>query len=207
MQGVYHHDKMILWDKVKAWDVIIALRENWFRSNGISSVRKALKMKYWESWFANEEAKEAIHACATPSILYDNYLTHLNGRDTESFEKIVDVHSIIHLSGGAFKGKLLDDLLKRKWLSAELPSLWQMPAIMQKCAQWRWMSDADIYDTRNGGQWWIIIVDSNDVDTTLAQAINFWVDAKVSWYISTNTWPSQVSITSPLSWEKILYTA
>ncbi|MFA6159844.1 MAG: AIR synthase related protein [Parcubacteria group bacterium] len=78
MLGVYHPKKMILGDTLVPGQVIILLRD-FFRSNGISSVRKALVMKYGPAWWNNPEALEDIIACATPSALYDRMLNTAHG--------------------------------------------------------------------------------------------------------------------------------
>ena len=51
MLGAYTKDKMITGSTIAAGQVIIALKENGFRCNGISSVRKALAMKYGKTWW------------------------------------------------------------------------------------------------------------------------------------------------------------
>lgn len=205
MQGVYHPDKMIVWNKIKQWDIIIALKENWFRSNWLSSVRKAFSIRFWEKWYWNESSKIYIEQVTIPSVLYDKYLNHLNWWDTQNFEKIIDVHGIIHLSWWAFKGKLLDDLLKRKNLSANLDQLWELPEIMRLCAEWRQMNDEEIYETWNWWQWMIMIVDPNDVDKSLEQAKKFWINVKVAGHITQGDWSPQVTIKSALSWKEIIY--
>jgi len=54
--------------------VILGLKENGFRCNGISSVRKALKEKFGKEWWINPRAKDSIKEAATPSVLYDTYI-------------------------------------------------------------------------------------------------------------------------------------
>ena len=196
---------MITGEKITTGDVIIALKEHGFRSNGISSVRKAFKQKFGEDWFNHPEAKEYIKQAAAPSLLYDNLLTHLNGWDTPGFEKIVDVHGIVHLSGGAFKGKFLDDLLSINNLSAKLDNLFEMPEIMQQCAERRGLDDKGIYETWNGGQGMIIVVRPEDVEKTLEEAKKFGVTAQVAGEIVETHGEPSVTIKSSRSGEEIIY--
>lgn len=205
MQGVYHPDKMILGNKIQDWDVIISLKENGFRSNGISSVRKALAKKFWPEWYKNPDAMPFIKQAATPSVLYDRFLNHLNGWTTPNFEKVIDVHGIVHLSWGAFKWKLFDDLLSPRGLSAELTDLYELPEIMRLCAQWRGMDDEAVYETWNGGQWMIIVVNPKDVQNILAIAADFGIEAKTSGTISKAIWDPSVKIKSALNWAEIEY--
>jgi phosphoribosylaminoimidazole (AIR) synthetase len=68
MLGVYHPYKMILGDTLRPGQVVVVLRDD-FRSNGISSVRKALAMKYGLEWWNNKDAMPDIIAAASPSAL------------------------------------------------------------------------------------------------------------------------------------------
>src|SRR3989344_816436 len=70
MIGAYHKDKMITGENLAPGQVIIALKENGFRCNGISSIRGALRVKYGKEWWRNPDAKERIRQTATPSVLY-----------------------------------------------------------------------------------------------------------------------------------------
>src|SRR3989344_2942172 len=74
MIGAYHKDKMITGEKLAPGQVIVALKENGFRCNGISSVRKALRGKFGKEWWNNPEARESVQLAATPSVLYDKYV-------------------------------------------------------------------------------------------------------------------------------------
>src|SRR3989344_2238547 len=62
MIGAYHPDKMITGEKLAPGQVVIALKEEGFRCNGISSVRKALKEKFGARWGQNPEARESVIA-------------------------------------------------------------------------------------------------------------------------------------------------
>ena len=80
------------------------------------------------------------------------------------------VHAIIHLSGGAIKEKFAKDILFPKGLSARLDNLWEPPKIMRQCALWRNLSDEEFYETWNGGQGMLIVVDEKDVSFCLKRA-------------------------------------
>lgn len=164
MLGVYHKSKMITGNTIAPGMKIIALKENGFRANGISSVRKALANKFGARWWEDEMAMPYIRAAATPSVLYDPFLQAINGWSTPSFEQQIKVHGLIHLSGGAFEGKLGHDILFPRGLSAVLDNLWDPPKIMKQCAEWRGMGDYDIYKTWNGGQGALAIVSPEDVE-------------------------------------------
>jgi phosphoribosylaminoimidazole (AIR) synthetase len=206
MIGVYHPDKMILGDTLAPGQVIIALRDD-FRSNGISSVRKALDLKYGSEWWSNPAALEDVIACASPSAQYDRLLNTAHGWWLNDYPlcPIIDMHLVVHLSGGAFESKLGEDMLKPLNLSAELDDLFDPPAIMKKCAEWRGMSPRECYKTWNGGQGAIAVVDEgNDTERFLTLAKRFNVEAKVAGRI-TEKREYTVAIKSKFGDETALY--
>jgi len=203
MIGAYHPDKMITGENLAPGQVIIGLKEDGFRCNGISSVRKALREKFGSEWWNNPEAEESIKQAATPSVLYDTYVNTLHGWFDKNFKQEVILHSVVHLSGGALKEKLAKDILFPKGLSAELPDLWEPPKIMRECAFWRNISDEEFYEAWNGGQGMLLIVDEKDADYCVKRAEDFSIKAKVVGKITKEPAP-QVLINSKLTPGKII---
>jgi phosphoribosylaminoimidazole (AIR) synthetase len=183
MLGVYHLDKMIYGDTLKPGQIIIALRDD-FRSNGISSVRAALKSRYGDNWFNDPGAINDIIAASSPSVQYDRLLNYAHGwirsNNKISINPLIPMHLIVHLSGGAFESKLGADILLPQGLSAELFDLFTPPEIMLKCADWRGLSDEECYSSWNGGQGAIVVVDKKNVQKFLDLAEKFEVEAKVA---------------------------
>jgi phosphoribosylformylglycinamidine cyclo-ligase len=198
MIGAYHKDKMVTGETLAEGQVIIALKENGFRCNGISSVRKSLKERYGEKWWSNPEAKEDIRLSATPSVLYDKYINTLHGWFDKNFKAEVKIHSIVHLSGGALKEKLAKDILFPKKLGADIYDLWEPPKIMRNCAEWRKITDEEFYEVWNGGQGMLLIVDEVDAPYCLKRAQDFLIEAKVVGKITKETQPT-VKINSKLT--------
>ncbi|MCE9549142.1 hypothetical protein K8Q98_01965, partial [Candidatus Nomurabacteria bacterium] len=198
MIGAYHKDKMITGETLAPGQVIIALKENGFRCNGISSVRKALKEKYGAEWWKNPNAKEHIKQAAEPSVIYDTYVNTLHGWFDKEFKPEVKIHSIIHLSGGALKEKLAKDILFPKGLSANLFDLWEPPEIMKQCAEWRKVTNEEFYEVWNGGQGMLLIVEEKDADYCVKKAKDFSIKAKVVGKITKEKEP-QIFINSKLT--------
>jgi phosphoribosylformylglycinamidine cyclo-ligase len=203
MIGAYHKDKMITGASIAEGQVIIALKENGFRCNGISSVRKALREKYGSEWWINPEAREDIKIAAAPSVLYDNFVNTLHGWFDKDFKAEIVLHSVVHLSGGALKEKLAKDILFPRKLSAKITDLWEPPEIMRKCAQWRNIRDEEFYEVWNGGQGMLLIIDEKDGEYCIKRAKEFGVEAKVAGKIIKES-DSQVSINSKLTEGKII---
>lgn len=205
MLGAYHKDKMITGKSLKAGQVIIGLKEKGFRSNGISSVRKAFRVKFGKDWWKNKNAKKSIREAATPSVLYDMYINTLHGWYKKDFKPEIKIHSVVHLSGGAFREKLAKDILFPKKLSAELSNLWNPPSIMMKCAKWRGVTDEEFYEIWHGGQGMLIIIDERDAKYAIKRAKDFDIKAKVVGKITKEKKP-RVTISSKLTTgKKIIY--
>lgn len=203
MIGAYHKDKMITGENLAPGQVVIALKENGFRCNGISSVRKALREKFGKEWWKNPKAKKSIKLAAEPSILYDIYVNTLHGWFNKDFKPEINIHSIIHLSGGAFKEKLAKDILFPKKLSAELFDLWEPVKIMRQCAEWRKITDEEFYEVWHGGQGMLLIIEEKDAGYCIKRAKDFGIEARIAGKITKEKIP-QVSIISKLTPDKII---
>ncbi|PIR68059.1 hypothetical protein COU49_02680 [Candidatus Nomurabacteria bacterium CG10_big_fil_rev_8_21_14_0_10_35_16] len=203
MIGAYHKDKMITGKSLAPGQMIIALKENGFRCNGISSVRGALRKKFGKNWWKNPKAKRAVKLTSTPSVLYDMYINTLHGWFNKNLKPEINIHSIIHLSGGALKEKLAKDILFPKKLSAEISDLWKPPTIMRDCAKWRGLSDGEFYEVWNGGQGMLLVVDEKDTQYCINKAKKFGIRAKIVGKITKEKIP-QVRIKSKLNKNKII---
>lgn len=203
MIGVYHPNKMILGNTLRPGQVIVALQDG-FRSNGISSVRKALAMRHGEKWWDNPEAIDHVRACAAPSILYDRMLNKAHGWFDQNFEAIYNMHLIVHLSGGAFESKLGSDILAHLGLSAELNDLFDPPDIMQLCADWRGMQPAECYQTWNGGQGAIVVLDPDQAEDFVIFSNHHNIPAKIAGRI-TEKQDYTVAIKSKFGKQEMLY--
>jgi phosphoribosylformylglycinamidine cyclo-ligase len=203
MIGAYHKDKMITGEKIAPGQIIIALKEEGFRCNGMSSVRKALKEKFGLEWWKNPEAQESIKQAASPSVLYDMYVNTLHGWFDKNFKPEVEIKSIVHLSGGALKEKLAKDVLFPKKLSAEIFDLWEPPQIMVECAEWRKITDEEFYEVWHGGQGMLLIVEEKDAEYCIKRAEEFNISAKIAGKITKEPEP-QVSINSKLTPGKVI---
>lgn len=204
MLGAYLPEKMVTGNTVKEGQVIVALKENGFRCNGISSVRKALRMKYGAEWWDNPDGMEDIKQTATPSILYDEFINTLHGWYADDLKPEITLHAIVHLSGGAIHEKLAKDLLFSKGLSADLDNLFTPPEIMKKCAEWRGISDAEFYETWNGGQGMLLIVDESEASHCIKRAKDFNIEAQIAGKI-TREEKAQVKVVSKLRGEEFVY--
>lgn len=177
--GVYHKDKMVTGDTLAPGQKVIALAEQGFRCNGISSVRKAFSIQYGNEWWKNPDALADIKEAAAPSLLYDVFVNTMHGWYAKDFQPEIALHAIVHLSGGGIKEKFGNDLLKARKLSATLDNLCEPASIMKKCAEWRGLEAEEFYETWNGGQGLLLVVDDADADRCITRARDFGIKAQI----------------------------
>jgi len=115
-------------------------------------MRKAFSMCFGDNWYIQEAARPYIELAATPSVLYDKFLVHMNGWSSPDLTPIVKSSLIVHLTGGSFRGKFWEDFLKRHGFSAVLDDLYDPPEIMQLGGEWRGFKSSGFYDTFHGGR-------------------------------------------------------
>lgn len=202
--GVYHPDMMITGDSLAPGQQVIALQERGFRSNGISSVRKAFKMQFGSNFYNLPSALPAIRAAATPSALYDQMLVEANGWYSEGFEAEFLMHLVVHVTGGAIRGKFAEDMLFPLGLSATLDDLWDPPEIMRKCAEWRKMGDQECYETWNCGQGVLVVVDKQYVDSFVQFCLDRNINAKWCGEIEESKNP-KLTIVSKFSGQELVF--
>lgn len=197
MIGVIHPDKRITGENIKPGNAVIALRENGFRSNGISAVRATMQNKFGDDWW---QEKKLIESIATPSMIYDGLLTWLNGWQNaeNNFEHYLKPRLICHLSGGSFKSKLFEDVLKPKGLSAYLDDLWEPPHVVKQMAEWSKMTDSQLHEKWSCGQGALVVVNQMEASQFISHASEFGIEAKVAGVIRQYPTP-KLSIVSKFS--------
>ncbi len=78
---------------------------------------------------------------------------------------------------------------------------------METCAQWRGMSDTEVYTTWNGGQGMLVVLPADDVDEFIAGANSYKVRAQVCGEITpSGSAGTKLEIYSKYQGEKILLT-
>lgn len=160
--GVVDPERVITGNKLAPGQIIVASRERMFRSNGISSVRKALAVKFGEHWYERADAVEFARLAARPSVLYDNVFAKANGWYDEEFVPPVQMTAIAHLSGGGIWSKFAGDIVLARGFSAELDDLYEPPEPMRQCAEWLGAGGEDFYKYWNGGQGALTAVENEE---------------------------------------------
>lgn len=176
--GVVAKKKIIDGSKVKAGDIVIALRETGLRSNGFSLARHILKKEFGDKWHTKKfDGTTWGELLLAPSTIYHAAILSLIGRFGET--AAVDVHGVAHTTGGGIPGNL-PRIFRDKKLGARLPDLfapaWWVDELIR-------LGDVSVDEARevwNMGNGMLVVVDKKDVDTTLRLLKKAKIEARVA---------------------------
>lgn len=150
-----NRDRVFSGKEIKEGDYLIGFKENGFRSNGLSLVRKIMNEKLGENW--HDEfigAGNLADLALTPSRIYSRAIVEMTG-GFEGEQK-VEVHGVAHITGGGIPGKL-GRILKPSGLGAHISQPYVPCNMMLYCQKMGGVSDEDAYKTWNMGQGMIVI--------------------------------------------------
>lgn len=177
--GIYDPARAILGDAIAPGQVVVALRENGIRCNGNSAVRRALRLEFGDDWWKNPAATSWVKSAVEPSVLYDRFLAEVNGW-WPGHERI-PLTGIAHISGGGIAEKF-GGLLFPTGCSAELPNLFNPPAIQHRIVDWhasdKEVTDEDFYATVNGGQGVLAVMATEYEEVFVKRAAKHHLTAK-----------------------------
>jgi len=175
--GVVEKEKFLTGDKIQAGDVVIALKENGFRSNGFSLARYVLSennIKYSDKFSEKTTWGEEL---LTPCTIFHNAVLDLMGRFRE--EKKVQINGCVHVTGGGLAGNFFR-ILKNKGLGADLPNIFPMTPAMKKLQEIGNVSDTEAYKTWNGGNGMLLVLPESDAEKTLKILSTHNIEAQIA---------------------------
>jgi len=183
--------RLLKGDEVKEGDAVIAFKENGFRSNGLSLVRKIMEFRHGADWvhqIFDEDLldlelpyeTQAAHPQRTlgdmvlePSIIYTRAVSAMFGGFLG--EPRAEIHGVAHITGGGIPGKL-GRVLKPSGLGAVLDNLFESPPIMQYVKEIGRVPDEDADRTWNRGNGMLVI--TPEPDQVIAIAEEYGIDAR-----------------------------
>lgn len=166
-------DRIISGKAVKPGHAIVSLKEDGFRSNGLSLARKIMEKQYGTNWHESDRklAEQILH----PSQLYTRFAASLfggaNGKPTAR------VSAMAHITGGGIPGKL-GRALKPSGLGAELSDLFDPCPAMTQLMEMGGVAEDEAYRAWNMGNGFLVLTD--EPDAVLKQAKKFKLDAKIA---------------------------
>ncbi len=152
--------RMLTGHEIKEGDKLVGLRENGFRSNGLSLVRKIMKATHGEEWHKEMYGGKSVAELALhPSRIYSGAVVDMLG-DLDGEPK-AEIHGVSHITGGGVPGKL-SRVLRPSGLGAYLDNPFEPCGLMSYCQEKGNVADVEAYQTWNMGQGMIIIAPSPD---------------------------------------------
>lgn len=155
--GVVEKDRIIDGSKVQVGDQLIAIASSGVHSNGFSLVRKIIEKNRID---LNQDFNgfNLGKTLLTPTRIYVKTI--------QALLKMVDIHSIAHITGGGIVENLPRVLPKYAKARIKLNS-WRLPLLFQWIQEQGNISDEEMYRTFNLGVGMIIAVSQSEVNTTI----------------------------------------
>lgn len=168
-------DRMFTGHHIKQDDILVGLREEGFRSNGLSLVKKIMEITHGKSWHkATFNGQNIAELALRPSRIYSQAVVAMfGGFDGEPKAKI---HGVCHITGGGMPGKLRRTL-KPNRLGAYIHDPFEPSDLMHYCQEKGKVTDIEAYKTWNMGQGMIIITPSPD--EVMRVAIEYGIESKI----------------------------
>ncbi|MDP8201501.1 MAG: phosphoribosylformylglycinamidine cyclo-ligase [Candidatus Tenebribacter burtonii] len=161
--GVLEKGKVISGNNIKAGNVIIALQEKGFRSNGFSLVRYILEKEFDGNIYNKPSpfGKSWGEIILKQSIIYSSALLELLGRFGE--KRKFNIKGIAHITGGGIPGNV-NRILKNTGLGAEFNDLFSPSPMVKEIQKIGNVSEIEAYKTWNMGNGMVIVVEKDDAD-------------------------------------------
>lgn len=164
--GILEKEKVITGNEIEPNDVIIGLKSDGIRSNGLSLARYILKKEFGENWVNAKYNSEKTwgEVILTPSKIYHRSLLKIIGSYKQKRE--IEIKGLIHNTGGGIKGNL-PRLLKKKNLGAIIDQLPEPHEFMKKLQEIGSVNDEEAYKTWNMGIGMILVIKPENANTII----------------------------------------
>jgi phosphoribosylformylglycinamidine cyclo-ligase len=156
-------ERMFTGREIKEGDYLVGLREEGFRSNGLSLVRRIMRNfnYHGENWHEKiwRGSKNLGKMVLIPSKIYTAAVVDMFGGYER--EPKTEVHGVAHITGGGIPGKL-GRVLKPSGLGAIIDSPFEPSEFVNYVQSIGEVTDAEAYKTWNMGQGMIVITPKPD---------------------------------------------
>ena len=160
-------DRMFTGYEIEPDDFLVGLKEEGFRSNGLSLVRRVLAQHHGEHWQFEDKGGAALgELVLRPSSIYTKAVVEMTG-GAEGAPR-AEVHGVAHITGGGIPGKL-GRILKPRQMGAVIDSPFVPGEIVLYCQGAGGVLDEDAYQTWNMGQGMVIVTPEPEPVIKIAQ--------------------------------------
>ncbi len=164
-------DRMFTGKEINVGDKIVGLKEEGFRSNGLSLLRRVLVGEYGEDWHKDEKLAEGA---LTPSKIYSKAVCEMFGGYDKEPKALVT--GVAHITGGGLPGKI-GRILKPSSLGANITDPFDPCELMLQLQKLGNIKDKEAYKTWNMGQGMAITTPEPEKIIKIAKAHN--IEAKI----------------------------
>lgn len=167
--------RMLTGYEIKEGDKLVGLKEEGFRSNGLSLVRKIMETVHGENWHEETyNGKSLAELALQPSKIYSRAVVDMFGGFDG--EPKAEIHGVAHITGGGIPGKL-GRVLKPSGLGAYIDDPFAPCELMLYCQEKGGVADDEAYKTWNMGQGMIIVTPTPD--DVIRVASDYSIESKV----------------------------
>lgn len=147
--------------KIKPGDSIVSLKSGGLRSNGFSMARRILEGAFGGEWHNKSSSlgRSWGEILLAPSLIYTPAIKKL-------FRMGVDVHGLVHITGGGIASNLFR-MLKKNFLGAVLENIFEPFPFMLELQKMGKIKERKAYEMWNMGNGMLIVVDAKDLGKTL----------------------------------------
>ena len=181
-----NRDRLFTGREIRDGDSIVGLRENGFRSNGLSLVRRIMKEHHGDNWHEQKlDGKSLAELALTPSRIYSAAVVEMFGGYDLQVQPKAEIHGVAHITGGGLPGKL-GRVLKPSGFGAVIDDPFAPSDFMKYTQELGNVPDREAYRTWNMGQGMLIITPYPDEVIRVAQEHR--IEAKSVGEVIKNPW-------------------
>lgn len=169
--------RMFTGKEIRPGDAVVALREEGFRSNGITKVRSIMEKAYGPEWHEHPTGNGIVigEKLLRPSRVYSGAVIKMIGGVKTGPR--TEVHGVAHVTGGGIPEKL-GRVLRPSGLAAMLYDLFSPCDLMLECQRLGSVRDREAYSRWNMGQGMLVITPKPDEVIAIAKTSG--IEAKVA---------------------------
>ncbi|NQU79348.1 hypothetical protein HQ545_06295 [Candidatus Woesearchaeota archaeon] len=178
-----NRDRLFTGKEVQEGDYLVGLREEGFRSNGLSLVRRIMTNVHGDNWHESQYDGESLAKLVLqPSQIYSGAVVEMFGGYNQ--EPQAKVHGVAHITGGGVPGKL-GRVLKPSGLGAKIDTPFEPVNLMLYCQEKGNVSDTEAHNTWHMGPGMIVI--TPEPDKVMGVAENHGIEPKVIGKVTSNS--------------------